>query len=242
MQKYNVHLFHSNNLHPNRSTLGQIRNQLITAIEVHKIFPKAIAIIPDADLLEIVSEPDFGISDVCGRITHWLAAEFNKICEIHKERLPAKAIRKTYPKFIWITPQQHKNFSNSTARGKMAKAMKSALIPQSDHIVLNLKKNWDHSDSSLVQNNRITHNGYKKYWMSFDSAMEFWDRHLSSKAVVTQAQYKPHSQGYEHSSRHTPDLMKKFFDNNRNDRFHWNSHYEQRRPLPMPPHTSGYRC
>ena len=104
LDNYAVNWFASTNLDLNCNTLGRIRNQFVKAIAENILLPKLVVVITDADIIDAVQYRDYGVSDIYGRLIHWLSAELNKITKIHKDRLPVKAVRCNYPSFVWISP------------------------------------------------------------------------------------------------------------------------------------------
>ena len=178
-RNFDIKWFASTNLDLTRSVLGRIKNQFAKAITELKIFLKLIIIIPDCDLIESLPTNKFGVSEIYGRIIHWLAAEFDKFIGIHKERLPQKSVKAEYPSFLWIPPAQNVNFSNHSLRGKFAKSLKSSLEIMPNHMMLKLIKVWNYEDSTLARNNNYTTPGFIKFWESLDSAEQFWCKTLA---------------------------------------------------------------
>ena len=126
-----------------------------------------------------------------GRLVHWLTSEIDKLIEIHKDRLPKKTIKKGYLQIIWFSPLQHAGFADNMYRNKMTQSIKSGLRQQVDHISLSPKKFWSFHDSSLISEGRVTKAGYRTFWKSFDSAIEFWCKHLAPKKEQFMSQQMP---------------------------------------------------
>ena len=101
-ENYDLKVFVGLSLYHTRSPLGSMRNQLVKAISQETLLPKLIVVIPDVDLINLISYHGYGISDVYGRIVHWLAAEYNKIVECHKDNLQNKSLKEDYPQFVWF--------------------------------------------------------------------------------------------------------------------------------------------
>ena len=180
-REFDVKWFAGNTLHNNHSTLARICNQLCEAVEKHQLFPKLVIIIPDTDILQSIKVTGYGISEALRHLVHWMATEFNKIVEIHKDRLTNKSKKKNYPSFMWIPPPLHANFEDNTLRNKFAKSIKSSLHIQPHHMMLKLLKVWNYEDTSLAKANRYTLPSYKAFWKSLDSATEFWMKNLAPR-------------------------------------------------------------
>ena len=88
-----------------------------------------------------------------------------------------------------------------------------------------LKKVWDLENGMLISNNRFTAEGHLTFWKSADSAIQFWDRHLSPKG---KAAPKTHVTEGSYSSPHQ-------------DNFHWPARMNNFNHRRGQPHTSRFR-
>ena len=140
--KYEVKYFTTNKLDLNPSVIGRMRNRLAKAMMDEILLPKLIVFIIDDDWITDVEFKGFGVSEIYGKMIHWLVTESNKLVEIHKENLPEKAIRETFPSFLWMAPPQNARFTNNALRGKFTKSLKTLLDLQERHMMLKLKKVW----------------------------------------------------------------------------------------------------
>ena len=198
----------SSSLDNNRSTLGRMLNNFAMAIEKWTLLPKVVVIIPDNDLINYVKKSS---SYVYGTLIHWLAAEFNKMVDIQKDRLPKKAVKKENPTFIWIAPPQHMEFPDNEERVKFTGSLKRSLDIQPNHLMLQMKKIWHYEDRFTYQMFSFTELGFTKYWASVDSALQFWEQHLAPKKKL-QMKMKRKMEAL-------PVLFEQPF--NRNDAFKW---------------------
>ena len=170
----------NNTLSLNRSILGRLRNVMVTAIKEHHLLPKAIIIVLDDDLTNGIRSH---FSYVFGALLHWLCEEYSKIIEGYKDKLPVKSVKTEYPTIIWIAPPQHAGFTNNPIREKMDKVMKKTIEDFNGQIMLRMKKIWDPQDTRLTHNGTLMEVGFKTYWASINSAIQFWDRHLAPKST-----------------------------------------------------------
>ena len=170
----------SNKLDNNLSMLGHLRNQLVKAIHQEVLLPKAVVVILDDNL---VSNITHNVLYVYGIFIHWLASEFNKIVESHKDILPKKAKKMNYPTFIWIALPTYCNFDNNHIRQKLSASMKTTLEIQKQHIMLKMLKIWEFSDRNAYRDGHYTQIGFEMYWKSIDLAIQFWDTNLVPKGV-----------------------------------------------------------
>ena len=109
------------------NTISHYRNLLVEAIGDKVIFPKMIIAVPDDDILKYINITDFRISEGLGRVIDWLMCEHDRIVEIHKEHLPAKAKWNNYPQFLWIEAPVHDNFNNNLMRQKYNHTVNTAV-------------------------------------------------------------------------------------------------------------------
>ena len=220
-ENFNVKVFADNTLSPYSSMLSRVRNQLIRAINKETLLPKIIIVILDDNLSERIKS---NISFVYGSIMHWLADQFNKIIECHKDKLPQKAVKADYPHFIWIAPPVNISFDNSDIRLKLDKSLKDTLDVQKSHMMLRLKKVWVQNDRSYCRHHQVTQIGFESYWASIDSAITFWNTHLAPKGSLLPWKENTDLKGKMMS---TPQYRKKHFGENRRDRFHWHNQKNQ---------------
>ena len=152
----------------------------------------------------------------------------NKEVELQKDKLPLRAIQHDKPRFVWIAPPDNICFSEkqNTMRNKFGTSIKHQVTIQPNHSMMRLKKVWDFKDTSLIRDGKFTPQGFNNFWMSLDSAIEFWCRNLAPgeknfKGDATQSQpqhlkhptFMPFNQG-----RPLGQPARKLTGN---DRFHW---------------------
>ena len=241
MCNYEIKPYYGSSLEVNKSLIGRVRNQYVCAINDLTLLPKVVLIVLDDNLVDNVKIKDFGVSDIYGRLTHWLASKLNKLTETHKDQMPGRATRMDAPMFIGMLPPTHKNFNNNILRVKMANSMKSGLATNPNHITLHMKKVWDPEDGTLYREGHFTKSGFKSYWLSIDSALEFWDCHLAPKLSKHHPSEKTapnknreNSFHYHQKYSHHSDYSH-YSHHQRNDKFHWSDKGVQRRKLPTPP-------
>ena len=238
---FQIKIFSGSSLELNKSIMGRTLNQLVNVIKERKKFPKVIVMVLDDDLLGYINQ-DEGISEILGQITHWLTAEITKIIENYKDKLPGKALHAGYPQIVWMAPPLNCNFNNNIARNKLGKSMKASIDIQPNHIILKLLKIWEYDNSSLFREGHFTPEGFCKYWLSVDSAVEFWHKHLAPTSRASQQQqmqtYQQHnkklkSKGFVVDRNHHRDQggyqqqqQHRFFKDKskRHDCYHWTLH------------------
>ena len=75
-----------------------------------------------------------------------------------------------------MSPPQHSSFDDSELRAKVDKVMRNTLNTRKRHTMMRMKKYWDFKDRSLIVNGKnISQSGWETYWMSIDSAVQFWE-------------------------------------------------------------------
>ena len=228
----------ANNLDLNPSPIGRIRNSLVDLMQKKILLPKTIVVVMDDDLLP---KDKRNLSFSCGLLFHWLADEINKLIAVHHDRLPAKAKKEYPPTVIWISPPKHKNMENNDERDKMDRVMKGTISILERHILLRPKKVWDEQDGNLYRNGRFTTVSFKQFWLSFDSAIQFWDKHLASKGAraFIPGKEKCNSKFEDRRPRQFYDPVPTFFGKRFSNKYIWNrndrSAQIERRLLKPPP-------
>ena len=228
---FDLKIFAGSSLDHFRSPLGRMRNQLVKAIQQEILLPKLVVVIPDVDLINAIPYEGYGISDIYGRIVHWLAAEYNKIIECHKDNLQNKSLKEDYPQFVWFPPPQNKNFSENALRSKFAKSVKASLHIQRNHMMLKLIKIWTYDNDNLATNSSYTPEGFRKFWASVDSAITFWANNLAPGRKASKLdQQQSHMEGplpsYPHEGYQVPFVR---------DKYHWTARNRRGRNVTNPP-------
>ena len=127
----------------NPRPLSRLKNQLSQAINEHKIFPRIIVIIPDADIANFLATK--GVHCDHSKNIEWLCREFHCEVENYKDKLPAKSKKPNCPSMLWIKALLHVNFDkNEQKRRILFKSClaKTTVLFESTW-ALPLKKVWD---------------------------------------------------------------------------------------------------
>ena len=125
--------------------------------------------------------PELGLSLICGTQLNWIAREFNRIVQAHKDRLQKKSVRTDSPKFIWMAAPFNINFRDNKSREKFNKALQKAInvVPGMSIMRMVIEFNYGDSSSFIKEANRFSSDGLLRYWTSVDSAIEHWFTHLA---------------------------------------------------------------
>ena len=234
-EQFDVKLFASDRYTSNNpSLICRMRNHLVEAINQNILLPKLIVVIFDRDFIATISHDDCGISFICGIDINWLAKEFSKIIQCHKDRLPNKSKVHDAPKFIWMQAPLHSGFTDNPRRVKFNKSLQHIISFHADMTTMKMVKEWDYSDSSIfvTEAKRFTSQGLKQYWSSIDSAIEHWCTYLSRRPAANEYRQK--------SKFGKPNFVKRlkfdFSNRSKDSKFNWNSKdQKKRRQLPKPP-------
>ena len=173
----------------NENILSRIRNALVTAINSELLFPKAIIMVLENDILNAADHYNPGISLICSKVLDWLANQIHRIVITHKEKLPSKACKFKYPKILWFPLPTHQNLNNiNEARGKFNAALRHSCSLHRKMELLPLN-GWAVNDTSLTsKNGKYTSRGFATFWQIVNEAFQLWDKeqmrlsHLPSPA------------------------------------------------------------
>ena len=190
-----------------------------------------MVIVPDDNIISAFNYESYGVSQGVGKILHWIMNELDKLAEIHKDRLPAKAKRSNYPGFIWIEAPFHKYFGNNTQREKFNKALSTIGALHENVAVLGLKKIWDPENGSLFlqRENRFTADGFQCYWEAVDKTVRFADT-IHFKKLQKNKDRKCGQQPHSEAKMTPPRVASKVVKVNCNEsfrRYHWQRHNRQ---------------
>ena len=206
---------------------SRVRIQLVKAINKEITLPKMVVIIADNDLMRYFDPEDNEVSKNIGKVLNWLMSEFGRIISAHKEHLPTKAVKPTYPTFIWIETPLHDNFNSqeNLLRAKFNKALEMVAQFHDSVYALKLKKIWDEHDGSLFlkEQQRFTFSGLAHYWEAVDNTVKFADTILLQKAERKQAKVNGQTTGKSTKSTGNPwpKQRKQHKPHVRADKFHW---------------------
>ena len=169
-----------------RSTIGQIRNSLVKAVNEHSTLPKVVVAILDNDLVHTLPDSN-KLYETTHVLSNWLMSEFDKVLESYKDLLPNKAKCPLHPQFLWIAPPMHKYFNcfNNKQCLIQGQCLVEIAKTKNNMTVLQMVKFWDHNDhnSFLRDQQRFTTEGLPNYWNSIDSAVRYWDTIVHPKIL-----------------------------------------------------------
>ena len=174
-----------------RNILARLKSILVLAIMERKVFPKAIIVVPDDDIIKQSKIPKHEIREgEYKNVLKYLMEEFHRITAGYLDKLPTKAKEEFFRHIIWIAPPQHKYFSNNYEREQFTAAMEATVELYPNMAVLRLKKVWEENEGNLYmrEQRRYTQAGYYSYWKSVDAALRFWDKTL--KEIMLKKQKK----------------------------------------------------
>ena len=89
---------------------------------------------------------------------------------------------------IWITPPDHKYFTNRELCKKCAESLQKVANNHHNTCALTLKKMWspDKSNFYLPQQRRFMPMGLQAYWLAVDASIKFWDKTLADILIKKQ--------------------------------------------------------
>ena len=237
-EKFETKIFSSDRYTSNnQSLLSRMRNHLVKAINDYTLLPKIIVVIFDRDFIATVSHEEQGISLICGIDINWLAREYSRIIETHKERLPERSKNHDSPVFIWMLAPLHKGFTDNSKRIKFNKTLQHIMSFHQNMITMKMVKEWDYTDSSMFvhEAKRFTSSGLKCYWTSVDSAIEHYDTYLSKRRRDNDT----NNGNKSGQGRKKPGFVKKLhFDfKKKSNQFKWNNSKKNKEQHQATAHT-----
>ena len=141
-----------------------------------KPLPKLIVVVADDNIIETLSTaPKEDMTKALGMLVNFVMTEHERGISSFKESLTAKSRREEYPHIMWVLPPSHDKFKNNSERYKFGKAVEDACKFHTNISALELKKVWEPKDPSLIEKERFTSIGYKKYWEAVDRTVRYCD-------------------------------------------------------------------
>ena len=180
-----------------RNVLSRLRNSLITGLNSYSQMPRLIVVVLDDDIVRYVDskhKDDVVLSVEIGKITEWLAREFERAILSYRDYLPSKAKRDYFGHVLWIAPPTHKFFGRSSnlKRERQSSCLNTVVKFRQNMSCLRMLKIWEHDDAnSFVHDSyRFTSEGLARYWLSIDSAIRFWNVAIAPKLGVVKQKQK----------------------------------------------------
>ena len=216
-----------------RSAMGRIRSNLYRAFDEQAGIPKLIVVIIDDDILrDIYGDSEDEVLDQVHPLMSWLLREFERGILAFKDVLPNKAKRQYLPHTLWISPPTHKYFGEiaNLLRRKTGEVLRSLVETKLNMSCLSMIKIWnyDDTDAFVQESYRFTSDGYRKYWLSVDSAIRFWCTAIGSKMEVRKTKNFKKAKTAQNTSQQKNFYGNKTWYNNKNVK-------SVRRRIPTPP-------
>ena len=179
--------------------LANLLNSAVTTQVAKKVepLPKIIVIVPDEDILKCLdyNTADSDLAKAYKRLINYVMTEFERGVSSFKDNLPAKCKKDGYPHFLWILAPLHKKLSdeNYNARITFNQCVEDTCKFHVNVSSLELKKVWDPQDGTLIQREKFTAEGYKKYWDAIDRTVRYCDsvviKKKSTKKLIKQKEF-----------------------------------------------------
>ena len=165
------------------SVTARIHNKFIKTIEENKIFPKAVVIILNTDVIKTMHYDNYCISEIFGQLLKNLMVGLHRVILAYKEHLPTRSKRQDHLTVLWSLAPLHINSPDSwnSHRKKFNAYLESVVVLFPKMGILWLKKFWEYNNTQLFFNCHFTAEGLSIYWKSVDSAFRHWDTFISSK-------------------------------------------------------------
>ena len=234
-EKFNISIYASSKFTSGFTSIyGRLLNQVAKALKDNVKFPRLILVVLDHEILKETPLEDKEISSyVYGRMINWLMTNVHRYLETRREQLPTKALKKNYPKVLWVQLPTHKTFKNNEKRGKFNSALLAMAKLHSEMHTIRMLKIWDAEDPNLRVGRRYTAEGILKFWSSIDSAVEHWESINSGGINNFNKARKPfHGRG---GKQHRPPFNQYKWQRNGPEDFNRFANNDKWKKLPTPP-------
>ena len=159
----------------NKSVIGRVRNELLSAMKQETYLPKLIVVILDDDVIRCLDVSNSSSYVVWKRAIHWLMNKFKQDIMDHKQFLPTKVKRDDQPKIVWIQAPLNTDFKNNEDRLTFNSLLESIGKQFNNNVVLQLKQIWESDNRNYFLPNILcyTSTGLKKYWEAIDRTIRY---------------------------------------------------------------------
>ena len=164
----------------NGSVIGRICNSLTTSFNNKQYLPKWIVIIVENDVINGLPYHQSGCSEIYGQIIEYMMSKFTSTVATIQRNYPPKAMKFTWPHFLWIEPSINTNHQDTTLRMKFIRSLHAVSMSHNNMLVLPLKQGWDTNNPEyfLWHQQRITPKGLRALWSAIDNTIRFADTKL----------------------------------------------------------------
>ena len=174
----------------NTNLLSRFVNSLISLLNTQAVLPEYILLILDNDIIQFFEyEKPRGVTSLLGNWIEWCVQAISKAISERIGQLPGKALNEDPPQLYWVSCPLNKSFRDNDLRIKFNLAMETVMKTVPNMRVIKLKDRWNHDDSNLVSNERLTVEGEKGYWRVINSAVQF-NVHKHNEFVVVDKYHK----------------------------------------------------
>ena len=161
----------------------RISNAYIDKLNNCVNIPKMVFIVIENDIINDVELKSFGVTEFYGRYIEEIINECNKITLEFANILPFQSKRDGWPRFVWIVPTQHNNYSplQKELRMKFAEVLENIAQHHRNVWTLKLRQVWDENNNSLFShsNNKFTNEGLHTFWTAFDRTVKYCDKKIN---------------------------------------------------------------
>ena len=123
-----------------RNVVARLHSQFAKALEEFHIFPRAILVVLDNDLIRHLQVDDEGLTIILKELIIWLFKEVDKLISQRKELLPKKSLKADYPQIFWMESPQHMNFVDNLPRRKFNSIVQSTATEYNYMKIVRMKK------------------------------------------------------------------------------------------------------
>ena len=165
----------------NRSVMGKIYNNFIRTFNNQKQLPKWVVIITESDLIENIGPiPRNGRFQVFGELLRSMMQNLETAVNTIQQGHPQKAIKYSWPHFLWVEATLHNNYQDNDSRIIFNKCLQAATLHFDRMIALPLKQEWDEFNCTYFNwhQQKYTAHGLSAIWKALDNTMRFADTKL----------------------------------------------------------------
>ena len=169
-----------NNTAAIRSTAARILNAFINEFNRRLKLPKWVIIFLEDDLIEDIPYREFGISEIYGHLLDYLMTNFKSMVTDIQRNYPLKAVKFSYPHFLWVEPTLHVNHQNDGLRAKFIKSLHIVSKMHDNTVAIPVQLPWNNTDQEMFKWNtqKLTAKGRGALWSALDHTVRFADTKL----------------------------------------------------------------
>ena len=164
---------------------ARINNAMVQAFNEVTNMPKMVVVILESDLIDAVSGEGDEVIMYYGRYLEDIIDDFHKIVKEMRQILPENAMKRGWPRLVFIIPTTHRNYTDKQKRQWFIDTLLTVVKYYDDVWALKLIQVWDENNCNIFskRDNIFSREGLQIFWSAVDRTMAFCSRKITREEL-----------------------------------------------------------